>query len=87
MKELITRIKESTHGLHARPASVFVKVASKFPCEILVVKDGIEVNGKSIMGLLMLALSPNVEFKIIADGEAEDEALNTLNELIENDFR
>lgn len=80
-------MNEFSHGLHARPASLFVKVASKFSCEILVIKDGIEVNGKSIMGLLMLALSPNTEFKIIADGEGEAEAIQALDNLIKNDFK
>ncbi len=86
MKELILQIKNHGQGMHARPASVFVQTASKFPCEILVVRDEIEVNGKSIMGLMMLALSPGTEFKIIADGPSEDQALEALKLLIENDF-
>lgn len=45
-------------GLHARPASMFVKLATKFKSEIFVIKDGEEVNGKSIMGLMMLAAAP-----------------------------
>lgn len=73
--------------MHARPASVFVQLAAKFPCEVKVIKEDIEVNGKSIMGLMMLALSPGAEFTILADGEKEDEAINALKNLVENDFK
>jgi len=72
--------------MHARPASVFVQTAAKYLCEIHVIRDDIEVNGKSIMGLMMLALSPGSEFKIIADGKMEEEAIEALKLLIENDF-
>lgn len=73
--------------MHARPASMFVKVAATFPCDIYVVKDDIEVNGKSIMGLMMLALGPDTEFFIKADGENEELALEKLNSLILNNFK
>ena len=73
--------------MHARPASVFVQTASKFPCEVKVIKDGIEVNGKSIMGLMMLALAPGSIFSLIVDGEKEDEALEKLSSLIEKNFK
>lgn len=87
MKELITKINENGHGLHARPAAMFVKTAAKFSCEIKVIKDDIEVNGKSIMGLMMLALAPGVEFKILTYGENEEEAILELKKLVENDFK
>ncbi|MEI7014394.1 HPr family phosphocarrier protein, partial [Leptospira licerasiae] len=51
MKEIHLKINENGAGMHARPASVFVNCAAKYPCEVLVSKDGVEVNGKSIMGL------------------------------------
>lgn len=73
-------------GLHARPASLFVKVAASFPCEIFVIKDDIEVNGKSIMGLMMLALGAGVEFSVKADGNREDEALSAIEKLVKNNF-
>ncbi len=73
-------------GLHARPASLFVKVASSFPCDIFVIKDDIEVNGKSIMGLMMLALGAGIEFSVRAEGKKEDEALAALENLIKNNF-
>lgn len=72
--------------MHARPASVFVNCASKFPCDIIVIKEDVEVNGKSIMGLMMLALAPGNEFRIQASGEKEDEALEALTNIVNNDF-
>ena len=73
-------------GMHARPAAMFVKLASLYPCDIFVEKEGDQVNGKSIMGLLMLALSSGSKIKIIADGEKEQEALDSLTALVENQF-
>ena len=87
MKQISVKIREESLGMHARPASVFVQLAAKFPCEVKVIKEDIEVNGKSIMGLMMLALSPGAEFTILADGEKEDEAINALKNLVENDFK
>jgi phosphocarrier protein len=80
------KIRDGGQGMHARPASVFVQTASKFNSEIKVIKDDVEVNGKSIMGLMMLALSPGSEFKIIADGNDEDLAIEALIDLVHNDF-
>jgi len=86
LKEILLKIKDEGQGMHARPASVFVQTAARYPCEVHVLREDIEVNGKSIMGLMMLALSPGSEFKIIADGKMEDEAIEALRLLIENDF-
>ncbi|TGL57401.1 HPr family phosphocarrier protein [Leptospira ognonensis] len=86
MKKIQLKINEDSTGLHARPASMFVKVAATFPCDIFVIKDDIEVNGKSIMGLMMLALGAGVEFFVKADGKKEDEALETLERLVKNNF-
>lgn len=86
MKEIHLIINKEGTGMHARPASLFVQTASKFPCEIKVVRDGIEVNGKSIMGLMMLALGPGAEFSIIAEGEKEEEAISVLADLVSSDF-
>jgi phosphocarrier protein HPr len=74
------------HGLHARPAAQFVKIAGKYSAEIKVIKDGLEVNGKSIMGIMMLAAEPGSEIQLIIDGEDEKEAFSALKELIENKF-
>ena len=87
MKKVTLKINKDGHGMHARPASLFVKLASQFPCDITVIRDDVEVNGKSIMGLMMLALSSDVEFTITADGKKEDEALEVLTQLIQNDFQ
>ncbi len=77
---------QNKHGLHARPAAQFVKIAGKFTSDIKVVKDGLEVNGKSIMGIMMLAAEPGSEITIIIDGEDEQDAMNAIKELIENKF-
>ena len=74
------------HGLHARPAAQFVKVAGKFKSDIKVVKDGLEVNGKSIMGIMMLAAEPGSEITLLIEGEDEKEAFTALNELISQKF-
>lgn len=73
-------------GFHARAAVKFVQLASKFKSDVKVVKNDIEVNGKSIMGVLMLAASKGTKIKIIANGEDEKEAIKSLVELIENGF-
>jgi len=74
------------HGLHARPAAQFVKVAGKFISDIKVIKDGLEVNGKSIMGIMMLAAEPGSEITLLIEGEDEQEAFAALNDLIMQKF-
>ena len=74
------------HGLHARPAAQFVKIAGKFASEIKVIKDGLEVNGKSIVGIMMLAAEPGSEIILHIRGEDEKEAFAALNELISQKF-
>jgi phosphocarrier protein HPr len=73
------------HGLHARPAAAFVRVASGFRSEIMVRKDDLEVNGKSIMGVLMLAAEPGAVLTIRAAGEDASEAVDALVELVTTD--
>ncbi|MEO0454107.1 MAG: HPr family phosphocarrier protein [Verrucomicrobiota bacterium] len=73
-------------GMHARPAAMFVRIANQFQSEILVEKDGEEVNGKSIMGLMMLAAGCGSQLKLTANGEDSDQALEALKELIERKF-
>lgn len=73
-------------GIHARPAAQFVKTASKFSSEIRVEKDGEEVDGKSIMGLMMLAAGNGSVILVAADGEDEVDALEALADLIERKF-
>ena len=73
-------------GLHARPASQFVQTAAKFSSEILLVKNGNEINAKSIMGVMAGGLSQGTELEIRANGADEQEAVDTLASLIEDGF-
>jgi phosphocarrier protein len=70
-------------GLHARPAAMFVQEASKFKSQIHVVKDGLQVNGKSIMGLMLLAAESGSKLTIKADGPDEALALEALAKVFE----
>jgi len=85
MKERRVKIKNKL-GLHARAASVFVQLSNKFNSKITVQKDGMEVDGKSIMGLLTLAAPKGSEILIIAEGPDEEKAIESLVKLIENKF-
>jgi phosphocarrier protein HPr len=73
-------------GIHARPASMFVKTANKFDAEIHVEKDGETVNGKSIMGLLMLAAGQGSKLTVHAEGQDASQALNELESLLKRKF-
>jgi phosphocarrier protein len=73
-------------GIHARPAAMFVKVANRFACDVLVEKDGETVNGKSIMGLMMLAAGPGSKLTIHADGHDASAALAELEALMKRKF-
>jgi len=73
-------------GMHARAAGEFTRVASKFKVGIFVSRDGLEVNGKSIMGVLMLAAYCGSTITVRAEGDDADQALNALQELVENKF-
>lgn len=81
-----TATVSNRQGLHARPAAEFVKLASTFESEIFVEKDELEVNGKSIMGVMMLAAEPGTILTVRADGEDSDEAVEALVELVEDGF-
>ena len=74
-------------GLHARPAALFVKTSNSFDSEIWVEKDDEEVNGKSIMGLMMLAAGHGSRIKVRAEGDDAEEAIAGLSDLIENRFQ
>ena len=73
-------------GIHARPAAMFVKTANRFACEILVEKDGEKVNGKSIMGLMMLAAGPGSKLTVHADGPDASQALLEIESLLKRKF-
>jgi len=73
-------------GIHARPAAMFVKTANRFTCEIFVEKDGEKVNGKSIMGLMMLAAGPGSKIIIHAEGADASAAIAEIETLIKRKF-
>ncbi len=73
-------------GIHARPAAMFVKTANRYACDIFVEKDGEKVNGKSIMGLMMLAAGPGSKVTVHAHGHDASAALADLETLINRKF-
>lgn len=73
-------------GLHARAAAKFVQTAARYACEIAVTKAGNRVNGKSIMGLMMLAAAQGAELELCTKGQDEGEAMTALLQLIEGRF-
>ena len=73
-------------GIHARPASLIVKTASRFDADIFFEKDGSRVSGKSIMGLMTLAASSGTVLKAVVEGPDEEEALDALEDLFSSKF-
>ncbi|MEW6157151.1 MAG: HPr family phosphocarrier protein [Verrucomicrobiota bacterium] len=82
-KELVVSNKL---GVHARPAAMFVKTANRFDCDIFVEKDGETVNGKSIMGLMMLAAGPGSKIQVHAKGTDAAQAVTELEALLRRKF-
>ncbi len=78
-KQLVVKNKQ---GLHARPAALFVQIANKFDCRITVIRDEEKVNGKSIMGILMLGAEKDSEIIIEAEGDDAQLALIELEKLV-----
>ena len=73
-------------GMHARPAAMFVRIASRFRCDIWVEKDGDEINGKSIMGLMMLAAGQGSKLLVRCEGPDADRAMQEIEQLIASKF-
>ncbi len=73
-------------GLHARPAALFVQMANKYESDITIIKEDQEVNGKSIMGILMLAAEKGATITIIADGDDAEMAAEELAEILLKDI-
>ena len=73
-------------GLHARAAALFVRTANLFNAEVTLEKDGVEVNGKSIMGIMMLAAAKGSDVVIRADGPDEGQAVEAIKNLIDAKF-
>jgi len=86
VKEKRDFIIKNRLGLHARAAAKFVETTSKFASTIKVSKDGIEVDGKSIMGLLTLIAGKGSKITVVADGPDAKEALDEIEKLIDNKF-
>lgn len=74
------------HGLHARPAAEVVKAASRFKADITICRDDLEVNGKSIMGVMMLAAEYGATITLRATGPDADDALEALSTLVASRF-
>lgn len=74
------------NGLHARPAAEIVKLSSKFQCEITIVRDDLEVNGKSIMGVMMLAAEYGANILVRANGPDAEQAVNAIADLVAAKF-
>jgi phosphocarrier protein len=77
---------KNKNGLHARPAAQFVKLAGQFQSEIWVEKDDEQVNGKSIMGLMMLAAAKGEVIKLSVEGSDAEHAMSSISELIDSGF-
>ena len=73
-------------GIHARPAAMFVKTANRFGCDIFVEKDGEKINGKSIMGLMMLAAGPGSKLTLHARGDDAVQAIAEIEALFKRKF-
>jgi phosphocarrier protein len=86
MKKAVVKIMDEV-GLHARPASLFVKEASNFKSEIEIEFNGRKGNAKSIIGVLSFGIGHDQEFTIIANGEDEEAAVNSLVELVKRNFQ
>ncbi len=85
-RQVRTFVIVNTLGLHARAAAQLVQAANRYKSEVLVEKDGMEVNGKSIMGVLTLAAAKGSEIKVSVDGDDCDAALTALAKIIEAGF-
>lgn len=73
-------------GLHARACSVFVKEAAKYASHVSIIRDGLEVNGKSILGVMMLAAEMGAQIILRAEGKDEEEALKALVRVVNDKF-
>jgi len=85
MKEIKVSIKNKL-GLHARPAALLVKTAAKFKSDIFISRDSQVVNGKSIMGVMMLAAENGAQLVISANGDDEEQAVSALTDLFDGKF-
>lgn len=85
MIEKIIKV-ENKLGLHARPSAMLVKAATKFRSELHIESEGMKVNGKSIMGVMMLAAECGAELNVIIDGPDEEHLLKEIEKLFKEKF-
>lgn len=85
-REVRTLVITNPTGLHCRPSASFVKLANKFQSDISVKKDNEAVDGKSILGLMMLAVDKGATINVSAEGPDAELALDALENLVKNDF-
>jgi phosphotransferase system HPr (HPr) family protein len=78
-------IVKNPHGLHVRPASIFVQIASKFDSQVKLEKDGKVVDGKSIIALLSLGINRGMKVKLIVEGKDAQSAFSELKEFLEKE--
>lgn len=85
MKEFVYTITDK-EGIHARPAGMFVKEASKFACNVTIGKDGKEVDAKRILGVMSLGVKCGQEIVLKTDGEEEEKAMETLRAFLKENM-
>lgn len=85
MKEIKYVIKDEM-GIHARPAGLFVKEASSFPCSVTIEKDGRTVDAKRILGVMGLGVKCGQEITLRCDGEREEDAITALSKFLEDNL-
>lgn len=77
---------ENSTGLHARPATILTKIASKYPCSVTLISEGKEINAKSPLMIMSAGIKGKTEIEIRCDGEGEEEALNEIVQAFKNNF-
>ena len=85
MIERLVKIKNKA-GLHTRPAATIVKIAAKYQCDFFISRDGMNINGKSIIGVMTLAAEEGAELTLTFDGVDEEEASKEIVDLFERGF-
>ncbi len=85
MIERVVKIKNKA-GLHTRPAATIVKLAARYKCEFFISRDGMNINGKSIIGVMTLAAEEGAELVLTFDGEDEEDAAKEIVEFFDNGF-
>ncbi|MCG6914284.1 HPr family phosphocarrier protein [bacterium BMS3Abin03] len=85
MIERVVKIRNKA-GLHTRPAATIVKIAAKYKCEFFISRNGMNINGKSIIGVMTLAAEEGAELTLTFDGVDEEEAAKEITDLFERGF-